>query len=47
MPNPLAAVAPDIDVPHPGPGGPMARSVPSAPGLGVTVEDATVRSLAG
>jgi D-galactarolactone cycloisomerase len=45
--NPLAAVADDIDVPHPGPGGPMARSVPTAPGLGVTVDEPTVRRLAG
>ncbi len=44
--NPLAAIAPDLDTPHPGPDGPMVRTVPTTPGLGITVDEATVRRLA-
>ena len=44
--NPLAAVAPDLDTPRFGPDRPMARSVPSAPGLGITVDEEAVRALA-
>jgi D-arabinonate dehydratase/D-galactarolactone cycloisomerase len=44
--NPLAAIASDGVPPLPGPAGPMARSVPSAPGLGITVDEEAVRTLA-
>ncbi|GAB4055313.1 D-galactarolactone cycloisomerase [Catellatospora paridis] len=45
--NPLAAVAPDLDSPLPGPDGPMTRTVSTAPGLGITVDEPTVRRMAG
>jgi len=44
--NPLAAVAPNLDVPAADPNA-MIRTVPTGPGLGITVDETAVRRLAG